>query len=157
MDAMDILRRYFGRIQAQIAGLTVSQKLLILLLTVVMIGTIFATVLFSGKPEMVVLIPQSMSPEDIRRAESYLKGHYEYQVSGDQILVPVEKAYAIRGELFAAQALPKDTTVAMTELIKTNNPFMSDGERSRQWNYATQETLTKMLRYFPYVEAGNVL
>ena len=33
---MDILRRYLGRIQAQLAGLTISQKLLIGLLVVVL-------------------------------------------------------------------------------------------------------------------------
>ena len=109
---MDIFRRYFARIKAQLTGLTMSQRLLIALLGVVMIATIFFTVLFSAKPDMVVLIPQAMTSEEINRAEMYLKGKYDYQVSGDKILVPAEKAYAIRGELFAAQALPKDVTVA---------------------------------------------
>src|SRR5262249_30187948 len=95
MDAMDRLRQYLGRVQAQLSGLTISQRLLIGLLVVVMLGTIFFTVTLSAKPEMVVLIPQSMSPEDINKAEMYLKGKYDYQVSGDKILVPAEKAYAI--------------------------------------------------------------
>jgi flagellar biosynthesis/type III secretory pathway M-ring protein FliF/YscJ len=157
MDAMEQLRRYLARIQAQLKGLTVSQRLLIGLLIVVMIGTIFLTVTLSAKPTMVVLIPQAMTPEEINRAEMYLKGKYEYTVEGDKIMVPAEKAYAIRGELFAAQALPKDTTVAFTELVKANNPFVTDATQARQWNYATQETLTRMLRYFPYVEDGTVI
>jgi flagellar M-ring protein FliF len=157
MDAMEQLRQYFARIQAQLKGLTVSQRLLIGLLVVVMIGTIFLTVTLSAKPEMVVLIPQAMTPEEINRAEMYLKGKYEYQVSGDKIMVPAEKAYAIRGELFAAQALPKDTTVAFAKLVEANNPFVTDATSARQWNYATQETLTRMLRYFPYVEDGTVI
>src|SRR5687768_10913566 len=104
MDAMEQVRRYFARIQAQLAGLSVSQKLLIGMLLVVMVGTIFLTVTLSAKPDMVVLIPQAMSPEEINRAEMYLKGKYAYEISGDKIMVPAEKAYAIRGELFAAQA-----------------------------------------------------
>jgi flagellar biosynthesis/type III secretory pathway M-ring protein FliF/YscJ len=157
MDAMENLRRYLARIQAQLVGLTISQKLLIGLLIVVMIGTIFFTVTFSAKPEMVVLIPQAMTPEEVNRAEMFLKGKYDYTVSGDKIMVPAEKAYAIRGELFAAQALPKDTTVAFDQLVKANNPFMTDANSARQWNYATQETLTKMLKYFPYVQDGTVI
>jgi len=157
MDAMDQLRRYLARIQAQLAGLTVSQRLLIALLLVVMIGTIFFTVTLSAKPEMVVLIPQAMTPEEINQAEMALKGNYDYQVSGDKILVPAEKAYEIRGKLFAQQALPKNTTVAFAELVKSNNPFMTDANSARQWNFATQETLTRMLRYFPYVEDGTVI
>jgi flagellar biosynthesis/type III secretory pathway M-ring protein FliF/YscJ len=106
---------------------------------------------------MVVLIPQAMTSEDNNKAEMYLKGKYDYSVSGDKIMVPAEKAYAIRGELFAAQALPKDTTVAFAELVKANNPFKTSESNAREWNYATQETLTRMLRYFPYIEDGTVI
>src|SRR3954471_14542579 len=102
MDAMDILRRYLATIRAQLTGLTISQRLLIGLLVLVMVATIFFTVTLSAKPEMVVLIPQSMAPEDINRVEMYLKGKHEYQVQGDKILVPADKAYAIGAELFAA-------------------------------------------------------
>ncbi|MCL2647872.1 MAG: hypothetical protein FWD61_12805 [Phycisphaerales bacterium] len=155
---METLRQYLARIQAQLAGLTISQKLLIGLLVVVMVGTIFFMVLWSAKPEMVVLIPQSMSPEEINRAEMFLKSSkYDFQTSGDKILVPAEKAYAIRGEMFAAQALPKDTTAALAKLIESNNFLIPDATQARQWTFATQETLTKMLRYFPYIEDGNVL
>src|SRR4051794_38727095 len=123
---MDFVRRYLTQIRAQLQRLTISQRLLIGLLLVVMIATIFFTVTLSAKPEMVVLIPQAMSSEEINRVEMYLKGKYDYQVSGDKIMVPAEKAYAIRGELFAAQALPKDTTVAFAKLIEDNNPFNSN-------------------------------
>src|ERR1035437_7459032 len=118
MDAMEFFRRYLTQIKGQLTGLTVSQKLLIGLLLVVMAGAIFFTVTLSAKPDMVVLIPQAMTSEEINQVEMNLKGKHEYQVQGDKILVPAEKAYAIRGELFAAQALPKDTTVAFAELIK---------------------------------------
>ncbi len=144
-------------IQAQLTGLTVSQKLLIGLLVVVMVGTIFFTVTLSAKPEMVVLIPQSMSAEDINRAEMFLKGKYEYQVQGDKILVPADKAYAIRGELFAAQALPKDTTEAFAALVRETNIFKSESATSREWNVALAETLSKMLQQFPYIDNATVV
>ena len=154
---MEFFQKYIGQIKAQLTGLSISQKLLIGLLLVVMAAVIFFTVTLSAKPDMVVLIPQTMSAEEINRVEMYLKGKHEYQVSGDKILVPADKAYAIRGELFAAQALPKDTTAAFSELIKANDLFRTEASNARQWNYATQETLTKMLRYFPYIEDGTVI
>src|SRR6202012_61229 len=113
----EFFSRYYNSVKMQLAGLTISQKLLIGLLVVVMVATIFFTVTLSAKPEMVVLIPQSMSSEDINRVEMYLKGKYDYTVDADKIMVPADKAYAIRGELFAAQALPKDTTAAFASLI----------------------------------------
>lgn len=154
---MEFFRRYLTQIKAQLTGLTVSQKLLIGLLLVVMAGAIFFTVTLSAKPDMVVLIPQAMTSEEINQVEMNLKGKHEYQVQGDKILVPAEKAFAIRGELFAAQALPKNITVAFAELIKANHLFDTESNTVRQWNYATQETLTRMLRYFPYIEDGTVI
>lgn len=154
---MEIVRRYLATIRLQLAGLTISQRLLIGLLVLVMVATIFFTVTLSAKPEMVVLIPQPMAAEEINRVEMYLKGKHEYQVQGDKVLVPADKAYAIRGELFAAQALPKDTTAAFASLIKDSNFLKTDAASAREWNFATSETLTKMLRYFPYIEDAAVV
>jgi flagellar biosynthesis/type III secretory pathway M-ring protein FliF/YscJ len=157
MDAMDFLRKYLTTIKLQLAGLTISQKLLIGLLVVVMAATVFFTVTFSAKPDMVPLIAQSMTAEDINRVEMNLKGKYDYQVQGDQVLVPSDKAYQIRGELFAAQALPKDTTAAFTALIKDNNLLKTDGMSAREWNVALADTLSKMLREFPYIDDATVV
>lgn len=157
MDAMDFIKKYLATIRAQLMGLTLSQKILIGLLILVMVVTIFYVVASSAKPDMVVLIPQSMTAEEINRVEMYLKGKYAYQTKGDSIMVPAEKAYAIRGELFAAQALPKDTTAAFTALVAANSMFETDGQQGRKWNLAMQETLTKMLRYFPYIDDGTVI
>jgi flagellar M-ring protein FliF len=157
MDAMDFLRRSLSQIQTQLAGLTISQKLLIGLLLLIMVATAFFTVANSSKPTMVVLIDQPMSPQEINKAEMHLAGKHSYKVEGDKILVPADEAFAIRGELFAAQALPSDTTMAFTELVKANTMFTTDRNSERQWNVATQVTLSRMLKYFPYIESGTVI
>ncbi|HUO10184.1 MAG TPA: flagellar M-ring protein FliF C-terminal domain-containing protein [Phycisphaerae bacterium] len=154
---MEFLRKYLATIRAQLAGLTVSQKLLITLLVVFMVATIFFTVVLSAKPDMVVLMPQSMSAEEINRAEMSLKGKYEYQVQGDKILVPADKAYEIRGELFAEQALPKDTTTAFSSWIKDNNLLETDGMSARKWNVALGTTLATTLESFPYIQQATVI
>ncbi len=155
---MDLIRRYFTTIKLQLGGLTVSQKLLIGLLAVVMIATIFFTVIFSAKPAMVPLIAQPMSAEEINRAEMVLKSEkYDYVVATDKIMVPVEQAYAIRGDLASQQALPKDLTTAFRIVAMDNNPFQTQDMKERQWNNALQEELTKYLRSFPYVEDGSVI
>src|SRR4051794_25833320 len=107
MEAMNLFRKYFVQIKSQLAVLTVSQKLLIGLLAAVMLATVAWGVLFSSKPQMVPLTAQPMTAEDINRAEMALKGKYNYQVSGDKILVPVEDQYSIRGLLWSQQAMPK--------------------------------------------------
>jgi flagellar M-ring protein FliF len=157
MDAMDFLRRSLSQIQTQLSGLTVSQKLLTGLLLLIMVATAFFTVANSAKPTMVVLIDQPMSAQDINKAEMALAGKHTYKVEGDKILVPADEAYAIRGELFAAQALPSDTTMAFNELLRSSNLLSTERNSERQWNIATQETLSRMLKYFPYIENGTVI
>jgi flagellar M-ring protein FliF len=157
MDAMAFLRRTLEQLKTQLAGLSVSNKLLIGLCLLIMVAVAFFTVANSSKPAMVVLIDQPMTPQEINKVEMQLTGKHTYKVDGDKILVPAEDAYAIRGELFAAQALPSDTTMAFEELVKANNLFTTEHNAARQWNVATQETLSRMLKYFPYIESGTVI
>ena len=154
---MEFLRKYLSTIRAQLAGLSVSQKLTIGLLIVIMAAMIFFTVTFSAKPDMVTLIPQPLSAEEINRAEMALKGKYEYQVQGDKILVPADKAYEIRGELFAEQALPKDTTTAFATLVRDSNLLETDGMSARKWNVALGTTLGATLESFPYIQQATVI
>ena len=120
---MELIRKYIVQMKGQLIGLTVSQKLLIGLLVVVMVATIFFAVVFSAKPAMVPLFPQAMTAEEINKVEMAIKTKYEYQVSGDKILVPVETAYSVRGELAAMQALPKSFSSALSRAMLDNNPF----------------------------------
>jgi flagellar M-ring protein FliF len=157
MDAMELIRKYIVQMKGQLIGLTVSQKLLIGLLVVVMVATIFFAVVFSAKPAMVPLFPQAMTAEEINKVEMAIKTKYEYQVSGDKILVPVETAYSVRGELAAMQALPKSFSSALSRAMLDNNPFQTEAQKQRQWEVALHEELTRMLRGFPYVEDGEVV
>lgn len=154
---MDFLRKSLSQIQSQLKGLTVSQKLLTGLLLLIMIGTAFFAVANSAKPTMVVLLAQPMTATDINKAEMALQGKHTYKVEGDKILVPADEAYAIRGELFAAQALPSDTTAALLDLAQSNDIWRSDRSAEQQLTLAMDETLSRMLSYYPYIEKGTVI
>ncbi len=154
---MDLIRKYLVQIKAQLAGLTISQKLLIGLLTVVMLATIFFTVMFSAKPAMVPLIDQPMSSEEINHVERVINKKYDYVVSTDKIMVPAEQAYAIRGELAAAGALPKNMVTAFTNVIKDSTPWGTEKTNERIWNNALQDEMSKWLREFPYLEDGSII
>ncbi|MEI8198336.1 MAG: flagellar M-ring protein FliF C-terminal domain-containing protein, partial [Phycisphaerae bacterium] len=154
---MNFFNRTFAQIRAALLGLSMSQRLLIGLLVVVMIATIFVVVHFSAKPEMIALLPQPATPAEINTMESYLKGKYTYQIETDKILVPVEQAYQIRGELAAAQALPRDTTAAFARLADASDYLLPDASIERRWNYARQEVLSRIIRNFPYVSDATVI
>jgi len=155
---MDFISRYLAQIRNQLLGLTVSQKLLIGTLLVIMGVTVYFCVQYSAKPDMVELLPTSSTPEEVAAMTSYLKSaHYTYTAANDKIMVPAEQAYAIRGELAAAQVLPKDTTVAFAKLAEANEWMLTNASIDRRWNYARQEVLTKIIGNFPYIADATVI
>ena len=154
---METIQRYLKQISSQLAGLTMSQKLLIGTLTVIMVGIVFGVTTYSAKPEMVDLLPGSWAPEDMAVVKSHIEGRYHYEIVGDQIQVPAEQADLIRGELAAAQALPKDTTQAFAALAKANEFLHTNEANERLWNYAKQEVLSKVIRNFPYIADATVI
>ena len=155
---MELIRRYFVQIKSQLMGLTISQKLLIGLLAVVMVATIFVTVIYSAKPQMVPVIPQAMTAEDINKAQATLaQNKRQYQIVGDKILVPADDLYAVRGELMVADALPKNMATAFAAMIRESSPFTTDAMNTRAWNNALQMELTRWIQAFPYVQTGNVI
>ena len=123
---METLHRYLAQIRGQLAGLTMSQRLLIGTLTVIMIAIVFGVITYSAKPDMSELLPGSWSPEEIATVKTHLDGRYRYELVGDKIMVPTEQAYAIRGELAAEQALPKDPTRAFAVLAQANDYLHTD-------------------------------
>jgi flagellar biosynthesis/type III secretory pathway M-ring protein FliF/YscJ len=157
MEAMDLIRRFLLQTKTALAGLTVSQKLCIGLLAVILLAAVFWTVVGSSKPEMVTLVSQSMTADQIAQAEMALKGKYAYQVSGDRILVPFEKAYQIRGELGSQGLLPRDLSTDFDAEIQKMGLLSSEAQNERQWMLARQKVLTKFLLSFPYVQDGSVI
>lgn len=154
---MEFLSRYASQIRIMLGNLTISQRLSIGLLVVVMLGTIYLVVVSSARPEMVELLPGTHpSPEEVSVMTAFLKGKYPYETKGDQILVPVDKQYEIRGALAAAQALPRNTTAAFTKLAEANDYFMPEASIERRWNLARQEVLATVLRNFPYISDATV-
>jgi flagellar biosynthesis/type III secretory pathway M-ring protein FliF/YscJ len=157
MEAMELIRRYFSQIKAQLTGLTISQKLLIGLLALVMIATVFFTVVFSAKPQMVTLIAQPFTPEQINKVEMEIKGKYDYQVSGDKILVPTEKLYEIQGLLAEHGAIPEDMRTAIGDMIANSSPFVTERMNGRAYTNAVQMQLGMILRNFSYVSSASVI
>ena len=154
---MELIRRYFAQIKAQLAGLTISQRLLIGLLALVMVATVFFTVMFSAKPQLVPLISRPMTAEEISTTEMALKGKYDYQISGDRVLVPVEKAFEIRGDLMATGSYPKGGDSPLTRQANNAPLFLPDSEVARAWLVAKQNELTQYLQGFPYIDDGRVI
>jgi flagellar biosynthesis/type III secretory pathway M-ring protein FliF/YscJ len=157
MEAMDFFRKYLVQIKAQLAGLTVSQKLLIGLLAVIMFATVVWAVVSSARPQMVPLVEQPMSADEISKMEYALKGKYSYQISGEKVLVPYDQRLAIRGDLGSQGLLPRVLIDDFENEIKNSSPFASESQNERQMNNARQRVLTRFFLSFPYVQDASVI
>jgi flagellar biosynthesis/type III secretory pathway M-ring protein FliF/YscJ len=156
---MDALKAQFDRVLKQLSGLTASQKMLVGTLVAVMALTVGYWGKFAGNPEMVPVLDQQLSDEDIgpitRRLD--LAGVPHSVVSG-KVLVPADRKAEILADLMYSQDLPRDTHWAFEEMTsKELNPFSSQTEREAVYNHATEIELTGMIRRWPGVADARVV
>ena len=155
---MDFLSRYFAQIRNQIVALTISQRLLIGALVVIMLGTTFFVVFLSRQPDMVEVLPQALTPEEVAKMADYLKVHgYTYKVSGDKVMVPLETVQQVRGELAGAQVFPRDTTAAFTKILQDSNFLQSDRQHDRLYVIGLQGLLADLIGHFEYIREATVV
>src|SRR2546423_8434792 len=109
---MELFKSQINRIQQQLAGLTMSQKMLTGTLVAIMVVTLAWWAHFAGTPEMEPLSTKPMSGDELVHAQNAL-GAYSIanKVSPDgKLLVAAdERAHAL-GVLAYEGALPADTS-----------------------------------------------
>src|SRR4051794_32322658 len=129
---MDVLKAQLARIQQQLSGLSASQKMLTVSLVAIMVLTTAYWARYASTAEMVPVLDQSLSMEDIGRIRAKLSAaQIPSELSGDRILVPAEAKYAAMGQLVDDQLMPRDTSNSFDQMIKTVNPFSPSTETDR--------------------------
>lgn len=155
---MDFLKAQIDRIQQQLAGLTASQRMLTGALVVIMVMTLVWLGKYAGAPEMTPLLEQSLQPDEIGRINSYLESKgISTVVTGDKLMVPKDRQYAILADLGYAQMLPRDTKTGFDFIAKNMSTWDSQQQTDRMWNEAKQLTLAQIIRGFPDVTNAQVI
>ncbi len=156
---MDSIRQQLLRIQQQLSGLSVSQKMLTGSLVVIMIMTMFYWARFAGDAEMVALLDQSLTSEEISTIKSSLASKsVTYEVVGDRIMVPKEKQPEIIADLGYAQLLPRDMKDAFETIVMGNeNPFRTTSQSDQIYNHARERKLATIISMWPGVKSATVM
>lgn len=155
---MDALRQQLLRIQQQLNGLSASQKMLTGSLVVIMIMTMFYWARYAGTAQMEVLLDQSLSAEEISSIKSALASkNVTYQVTGDRIMVPADRKFELIADLGYLQLLPRDMKDAFEEMIKLQNPFMSQNQTDQIYNHAREKKLATIISVWPGVRSATVM
>lgn len=155
---MDVLKAQLDRIKQQLAGLTASQRMLVGTLVAVMALTLLYWGRYAGSPEMVPVLNQSLSDDEIGRIDTALEAKgIPHSVVGGKVMVPADRKMEIVADLMYHQAMPRDTRSAFEDMSAKLNPFSPESEREAWYNQATQQTLSQLISRFPGVADARVI
>jgi flagellar biosynthesis/type III secretory pathway M-ring protein FliF/YscJ len=143
---MEFLRRTIEQISQQLDVLSKSQKIAIGLCAALVAGSLFWLVHYSTAPEMIPVLRQNMSLDEIDAALGALsaEGIAAKQI-GNRIMVrPNDQARAMMA-MNRANALPTDTSVGFAELLADENPFRPADENKFRRRVALGTELGRIL------------
>ncbi len=155
---MEFLRRILKQIQGQLGALTISQKMVIVLLIGFMCVAIWMMADYAAQREMVALLDQPMDTASRERILQKLDTWGEkYELKGETILVPKSRQRKIYAMLIYAGALPEDTSVGFLSLLDDADIFTPESVRDDKRLIVKQVELGKILEMMPGVASAKVI
>lgn len=156
---MEFLKAQFARMQEQLGALSASQKMLTASLVTIMVMTLLWWSHWAADPEMVAVLNQSLSQDDIGSIDNALdaKG-IPHKVVGDKVMVPADRQTEILAELGYSQALPKNFDTAFDDLVNKQSNWLDPPEKTDQlYLQAKERTLSMVISDFPGVSMARVV
>ncbi len=156
---MEFLNAQAKYISEQIRSMSVSQKIAIGLLLVIVVGGMWGLLRWGGKGEWTPLLDQAFTAEQIQRAQTALVGAgIETKIENDRILIKGDAGARQRAQAVLAQqgALPADTALGYEAIATDDNVFESDQKASWKQLRALEIELSRVLREFRGVKDAHV-
>lgn len=149
---------YEGLLQ-HLARLSVSQRLLIGSLGVIMVMSLFLVSQYAGRPRMVELLEQ-YTPEQQQRAVNFLRtSSYADRIEdrGGRIYVRPADRTSILAVLSENEALPDDKTLLFANLFESQSMWQTREQHQEALNIATQNELSRIIRKWSGIKDAQVL
>ena len=155
---MEALKRMIDQIRQQLTVLSTSQKLAIALCGALVAGSLFWLVHFSTAPEMVPVLAQDLTLEQIDRALETLKGQgVNAKQIGNRVYVPPRDRDEALLQLNRAEALPEDTSIGFSELINDSDPFRPSDENTWRRQVALGNELARIISLGDDIQNARVI
>jgi flagellar biosynthesis/type III secretory pathway M-ring protein FliF/YscJ len=157
---MEFLKAQVIQIGEQLRGMSVSQKIAIVLLLVILAAGMYGLIRWGGQSEWMPLLDQSFTADQLQRISGELMtlGGIQTKVEGDRLLVrgDDDRRRQLIAVLAQRGALPRDTSMGYAALIRENSVFV--GDRSRVWmeHRGLESELSGVLRKFQGVRDAHV-
>lgn len=158
---MEQVRQILSGIWAQLSKLSVTQRLLIASLCVLLVMTMFLVSQYAGAAKTVDLLP-SGTGEDQQKAAAFLdQRNIAYTVKPDgKVAVSPEARYTALAAMAKDQQLPGDKRLLFTNLAGAGgaggNWMEPLADKQQKANIALQNELAMVIANFPGVEKASV-
>lgn len=155
---MDKLRNAMATVSAAATRLTVSQRLLIGCVVVVMVMTLFIIQLYTGKPDYIALLP-GKSAEEQGAAAAFLRARNVPFTTGSngEVMVEVGQENTLRGQLAENNILSGDNRVLFDNLIDRQSWTLSQMQNAQMEIIAVQNELAKIISSMSGVRSASVI
>ncbi|MFG0274523.1 MAG: hypothetical protein ACF8QF_05660, partial [Phycisphaerales bacterium] len=154
---MGQLRRVLDQIRTQLSSLTVTQRLLISSLVVIVLMALFVVTQYAGARPMVELMP-GVAPDAQVRAVSYLRSNgYEYEERGGAIMVPAEMRHLVLGQLGQQGLLPADTSLMFDTVLDKQSWTMTSAQHQQIFLIAKQNELARIIANMQGIREARVI
>lgn len=155
---MEQLRQAQANIARYLGQLSVTHRLLVGCLVVIMVMVLFLVTQYAGSPAMRELLPGA-SPEAQQRAAEFLRtSGAPHRIGKDgAVLVPADRHPAIFAQIAQTGALPDDKIILFNNLVE-NQPWTLSRDQARQVsNIALQNELARWIREFDGISRAVVV
>ena len=154
---MGQLRQVLSMIQAQMTRLSASQKLLMASLAVIMLMTLFLVTQYSGRNQMVELMPGAGADQQQRAIEALQLTGVSYRTDRGKLLVRADQKHLALAQLSQGGALPADSSLLFSNIVEKQSWAMSADQRRQMERLALQNELALTIAQFDGVRSAKVL
>jgi len=153
---MNAAQRKLQSAGAQLMGLPVTARMLVIALMVILAMSLFLVAQLSGRSSMVPL-PLSLNAENRTAVVAHLQQTgIPYQEQGGRLLVPAER----RSEVLAGLTnndVVRGTDFDFSQIMEDESPFLTREQNRRRWMVMKMSVLSGLIGQFSGIERATVV
>jgi flagellar M-ring protein FliF len=152
------LNRTIQTLAQQLRGFSLTAKLLIGALMVILVMGLILVAHYAGRPQLVPLgLRGNLSTETRARAINYLDGRGVKWAEGDgDLLVPPDQKYAVLAQLTERRLITADQ-IDFNSILKEDSPFTDQRTKSKRFLVAKMNEVARMISEMSFVERASVV
>jgi flagellar biosynthesis/type III secretory pathway M-ring protein FliF/YscJ len=155
---MEFIRKNLAQIQEQLKNLSLSNKLLFLMIFVVIIFSFFWMVYLAATPETVPLLDQPLADTMLAGIQNQLEQRGAYhEIKGGRIMVKRQDRNVLLAQLQMDRALPADMSETWRKWIQETDMWLPQEDRQNRWQLAKEERLGQIIQCMDGVQQARVI